>query len=62
MIDEEFKCLREPENQHSENATSVYSKKMHQKMEIVGPTHQESALGKAVHLLMSEWTFLERKD
>ena len=53
--------MREPENEHSENASSVHSKKINQTMEIIGLTHQQSALGKAVHRQMSDWKILRKQ-
>lgn len=52
-IGEEFKCLREPENQHGEYAISLYSKIITHIMEIIG--HIPDALAEVAHRMMSEW-------
>ena len=47
----------EPEDQHSNHAVSVYSKKNNQRIKVIG--HIPDSLIKVVHELISEWKVLQ---
>ena len=48
----ELDCLRQPKNQHSKHAVSVYSKKTSQRMKLI--RHIPNTMAKEVDGVMSE--------